>query len=96
MEIVPLSTDFTPRPIYEEVGFDYARAVLQLKRYLTYDDIAQCCGYESARSVLSVLTGAIPSHIRGEAIWALYVEVFGHRPPLRPQKYMQKQCGVTT
>lgn len=66
------------------VGFDYAKAMIEISRRLTYWQIAEYCGYEGKQSVLDVIQGHIPSHPQGEAIWALYVELFGHKPPHSP------------
>lgn len=72
-----------PPLLAERPGFDYAAAVRELHRYLTYDQIAEYCGYESKRSILNVLTGAIPDHPKGEAIYILFVEMFRMKPPQR-------------
>lgn len=63
------------------VGFDYARSVLDLRQVLTYETIAERMGYESKSSVSRILAGVIPEHPQGEALWALYVETFGRKPP---------------
>lgn len=88
MGVVSLTTGCRLRPIHEEVGFDYAQTVRELNRVWTYDQIAECCGYESPRSVRNLLDlnpangPVIPSHRAGEALWAMYVETFGRRPPM--------------
>lgn len=89
MAIVPVSTAFRLRPIHEEVGFDYAQTVRELNRLFTYEQIAECCGYDSPRSVRNLLEpnlageSVVPSHRAGEALWAMYVETFGRRPPMQ-------------
>lgn len=65
----------------EYVGFDYARSILELGQKMTYDDIARALGYKSKSSVNKIISGITPSHIRGEALWVLYTETFGRKPP---------------
>lgn len=78
------STAFLLRELLPyEIGFDYAKAVERINTRLSYDEIAGFCGYESRSSVGRVLTGQVPSHPQGEAIYILYVELFGEKPPLR-------------
>lgn len=81
IQVVPLTTAFRLRPIHEEVGFDYVAALRRIKTRLTYEEIAYATGYESNGGVSRIIDGAVPSHVQGEAIWALYVELFGERPP---------------
>lgn len=82
IEIVPLSTGFVYRQLQpQERGFDYAAAVRDIHRHMTYDEIAEFCGYENKASIHRVIQGAIPDHPRGEAIYILYMELFGHKPP---------------
>lgn len=64
------------------VGFDYARAILDLRNRLTYEHIAEYCGYESKASIAAIADGAVPSHPSGEALYALYMEVFNKKPPM--------------
>lgn len=73
-------------PLHEQVGFDYAQAVREIHRLLTYDEIAERIGYDSKGSISRILDGAVPKHVQGEAIWALYIELFGRKPPLNVQK----------
>lgn len=70
------------QPIHEQVGFDYIAALRDLLTILTFKEIAGHVGYRSVGSVTAVLEGKIPSHIHGEAIWALYMEKFKRKPPL--------------
>ena len=64
-----------------QAGFNYAAALLKLRARYTYDQIAEYCGYESKGSVSDILAGKTPLHPQGEAIFILYVETFGHKPP---------------
>ena len=64
-----------------EAGFDYVKALLELRTQFTYEYIAERCGYESKGSITKTLAGAIPPHPQGEAIYILYVETFGRKPP---------------
>lgn len=63
-----------------QAGFDYSRALLELRRRFTYDEIAQACGWESRSSVARILTGTVPHHPQGEALYILYVETFKRKP----------------
>lgn len=68
--------------IYEELGFDYSRAALELLRHgITYEVLAERMGYRSKASVSAILNGVIPSHRHGEALATVYLEAFGIRPP---------------
>ncbi len=64
------------------VGFDYARAVLEIRKRMTYEEIAACLGYEYASSVGNIVNGRIPNHPQGEALFVLYRELFGCKPPM--------------
>jgi len=67
------------------VGFYYAQALLDLRNRLTYAQISERLGYDGASSISDIINkGVIPSHIRGEALFVLYVEIFGHKPPMSP------------
>ena len=68
------------------VGFDYANAIRALARKMTYEQIAKACGYDSRNSVYRVLNGAIPSHPQGEALFVLYREAFGDKPPMTQEQ----------
>lgn len=68
------------------VGFDYVKALLDIRRQKTYEQIAEYCGYEDRSAVARVISGAIPAHPQGEAIWSLYVELYGSKPPLSTQQ----------
>lgn len=69
-------------PLHEQVGFDYVKATTELLTKMSRMDLSDRIGYASAGSIHSLLKGRTPSHIHGEAIWALYLEVFGKKPPL--------------
>lgn len=63
-----------------EVGFDYGRALLRISHRLTYSQIGEFVGYEPS-SIGRIIAGQqIPAHPQGEAIWSLYVELFGEKP----------------
>lgn len=64
------------------VGFDYARAMLEIRKLMTYEEIAACLGYENAQSVGNIINGRIPNHPQGEALFVLYRELFGCKPPM--------------
>ncbi len=68
------------------VGFNYKAAIQRISAELSYAKIAEYLGYESKASVLNILNGSVPAHPQGEAIWALYKEMFNERPPLTPQQ----------
>ena len=38
---------------------------------------------QDVQVISKIMAGATPSHRHGEAIWALYVDTFGRKPPLR-------------
>lgn len=67
--------------ILEYVGYDYAQTILELSHRMTYDQIARAVGYKNKSSVHMILDGSVPSHDRGEALWVLYQETFGRKPP---------------
>lgn len=64
------------------VGFDYARAILDIRREMTYEQIAEVIGLPDKQSVSRIVAGTIPHHPQGEAIWALYRELFNTNPPM--------------
>lgn len=70
-------------PLHEQVGFDYVATVRELLERMTYMDLALSIGYESVGSISGLLKGRRPAHPQGEALWALYIETFGRKPPLR-------------
>lgn len=70
-------------PLHEQVGFDYIATVRALLEKMTYMDLAFAIGYESVGSISGLLKGRRPAHPQGEALWALYIETFGRKPPLR-------------
>lgn len=67
---------------YVAVGFDYSRALLELRNVYTYAKIAEFCGYAQAAQIGHLIRGHIPNHPRGEAIYALYLETFNRKPPM--------------
>lgn len=68
--------------LHARVGFDYAQAMKDLLKRLTHMEIAYRIGYQSTGSVTAVVKGVIPSHKHGEALWALYLDVYGKKPPM--------------
>lgn len=84
--ITQSSSDLKARVLLQnEVGYDYSRAVLEINHAggWSYEDIAEFCGYEGRSAIARVASKAItPSHPRGEALYILYVELFGKKPPL--------------
>jgi len=68
--------------LYDLVGFDYAAALRAILQSMTYDEVAQRIGYKSTGGVSEILKGRIPSHRHGEAIYALYRELFKVNPPM--------------
>ena len=77
----------TLRP--ETAGFDHVQALREILQYMTYEQVAQVCGYDSKRSLRYVLDGSTPSHPHGEMIYQVYVELFGVKPPLKMQRAAQ-------
>ncbi len=84
------------------VGFDYARAVLEIRKFMTYEEIAAFLGYESVGSIGPLLKGRIPNHPQGEAIYTLYRELFGKKPPMTqaqaigaPSNIHERACGAS-
>lgn len=67
------------------VGFDYAQALIDIRGHMTYDQIADVCGFVDKAAVARVVNGKIPRHPQGEAIWAVYLEIFGRKPPMPEQ-----------
>ena len=67
----------------EHVGFWYSQAIRELSHRMTYEHIADELGYKSKTSIFKILRGATPRHISGEALWALYVDTFHRKPPLK-------------
>ena len=70
------------QPIHVQVGFNYVQAMIDLLTKFTYREIAERLGYSSVGSITAVLSGKVPSHLHGEALWLLYRDTFGRRPPL--------------
>jgi ribosome-binding protein aMBF1 (putative translation factor) len=71
--------------LHNEVGYDYSRTVLEINHRAgwSYERIADFCGYENRSAIARVATREmVPSHPRGEALYILYVELFGRKPPL--------------
>ena len=69
-------------PLPELVGFNYSAAALELLKVYTYDELSEKLGYKSKGSISQLLDGVTPSHIQGEALWALYNDTFHRKPPL--------------
>lgn len=63
-----------------KAGFHYVQAVLELRRVMSYEQIAVRCGFGSASGISAILSGTVPSHPRGEALYILYCETFGKKP----------------
>lgn len=79
-----LNPEFVLRELEpEESGFDYGLALAEVLRHLSYDEAAGFLGYKSKGSITKILDGEIPMHPQGERLYILYVELFGHKPPLR-------------
>jgi hypothetical protein len=72
----------TGLPLYAQTGFDYIAAIRELNQLFSYDQIAERIGYASKGSITKVMAGAMPGHVQGESLWALYVDTFGRKPPL--------------
>ena len=68
-------------PLPTQVGFDYSGAMTELLTRFTYSELADRIGYKSVGAVSAVRDGRVPSHVHGEAIWALYKDTFGKKPP---------------
>lgn len=68
------------------VGFDYTAALKRIRTRMSLAVIADYLGYESRAGVQRVINGSVPSHPQGEAIWALYVELFNEKPPHSPEQ----------
>lgn len=68
-------------PLHSQVGYDYASTMRELLTKYTYSEIAERVGYKSVGAVSAVLEGRVPSHVHGEAMWALYKDTFGKKPP---------------
>lgn len=66
-----------------EAGFDYVHTILALREHYSYASIAEYCGYEGRASISYMLNGGVPSHPQGEALYILYFETFGKKPPVK-------------
>lgn len=73
-------------PLINLVGFDYAQAIRELNQAFTYSQLAKELGYDNKASITAIRNGSMPSHIHGEALWALYCDTFGHKPKLMRTK----------
>jgi len=69
-----------------DVGFDYSAALIEINAKMTYDEIAEYCGYANRTAIHKIIMGAIPPHPQGEAIWSLYCVLFGRKPPFVPTR----------
>lgn len=84
------------------VGFDYSRALLEIRKHMTYEQIAAFCGYEGPSGVAKIINGGIPSHPQGEAIWSLHCIVLGRKPHVSPFQahgvtdLHLSECGVVS
>lgn len=76
--------DAMTEPVHQGFGFDYAQAIKDLLKKFTYSEIVDRLGYRSVGSLTAILDGKIPSHMHGEALWVLYRETYGRKPPLMP------------
>ena len=65
------------------VGFDYTLTVLRIRGVLSYEQIAEYCGFASKKDVYRIVNESyIPRHPQGEALWALHLELFHEKPPM--------------
>lgn len=72
-----------PVDISDSCGFDYAAALLELRAVMSYDKLAEACGYAARASISDIINRrVIPSHPQGEAIYGLYFAVFNRKPPM--------------
>jgi hypothetical protein len=78
---------------YADIGYDYVAAITELLKIYTYSEIAERVGYKSVGAVSAIKNGNVPSHVHGEAIFALYLEAF-HQKPAWP--YTKKSNNLTT
>lgn len=70
-------------PIAPLVGFDYAKATLELLAVYSYETVAEAIGYKSNASITRLLEGQVPPHVQGEALWSLYIQTFDRKPPMK-------------
>ena len=80
-------------PLHAQVGYDYAGALTELLKIYTYSEIAERIGYRSVGAVSAIKNGNVPSHVHGEALWALYKDTFKKKPPW---PYAKKSKDLTT
>ncbi len=80
---------------FAPVGYDYAETVRQLNKTLTYEQIAEFCGYESRNAIYKILKGGLPAHPQGEALWVLYRKVYGRKPPQTQDQVVGQFSPVT-
>lgn len=64
------------------VGFNYSLAILHILKVRTYQEVADFLGYESVGSIGNIINGRVPNHPQGEAIFVLYRQLFGRKPPM--------------
>ena len=67
---------------HEMVGYDYVAAIREINEVMTYTEMCRALGYGSPQSISKILDGAIPSHTHGEALYALYRDLFDRKPPM--------------
>jgi hypothetical protein len=60
-------------------GFDYPKAILDLRSVFADDDIAAACNV-SKNTIGAWLAGAVPAHDSGERLYILYRETLGKKP----------------
>lgn len=66
-------------------GFDYAKTILMLRKYMSYEKIAYYMGYGGTKvgSVQNIVRkNSVPEHDKGEMLYALYVRIFDKKPPM--------------
>lgn len=68
------------------VGFSYPSALKRINQRMTLAEIADFLGYDSQVSVFNIIRGTIPAHPQGEAIWALYSNLFCEKPPISSEQ----------
>jgi hypothetical protein len=83
-------------PLYDQVGFNYVASIRELLTKMTYMELAFAIGYSSSGSISSLLRGRAPAHRHGEALWALYCDTFGKKPPLAVCAEKRDTVGGTT
>lgn len=75
----------------KDPGFDYQKALRELGREYSYDQIAHAMGYRSKARLNGILKGGEPLHSRGEALYILYTSTFHRDPPFRKYRAPDKR-----